>query len=239
MPVQSNVSAPGEVEALPVGANGLDTKAFALSTADAIRLYAERFRFVIRYVQLTSPTPNEPPDPTHLTLTEATNIIQGGLGVMAVQGHPLGSGPQESWLPDPVSAVTRGNAAVARAQASGLDAGVSVFLDIENIVPGTLAAVVMEYCSSWAGIVRNGGYSPGLYVGAGAQLNATQLDALNFDVYWAAPSQAPPLPTHGYAITQSLPFNQTSQLGSGKPIDVDHSQATNNGATAKFQRLAI
>jgi hypothetical protein len=70
-------------------------------------------------------------------------------------------------------------------QAAGIDAGVTVWCDLEGVAPGTSAHDVIGYCNAWFDAVNAAGYRPGLYVGWHCGLTADELyHKLSFEQYW-------------------------------------------------------
>lgn len=64
---------------------------------------------------------------------------------------------------------------------------VTVWCDLEGVAVGAPAEQVIAFCKNWYAAVRGAGYEPGLYVGYGSGLNASDLYyKLPFKRYWGA-----------------------------------------------------
>ena len=144
---------PGTVEAAPAGATGFDTDT-KLTASSASAFAAAGFRFAIRYL-----TRDAPEADTDLTRSEALDILDAGLALMAVQ-HVAPSG----WVPSASLGAEYGAYAAANARSVGLPYGVSVWLDLEGVAEGTPTIDVIAYCNAWYDPVAAAGYVPGLYV---------------------------------------------------------------------------
>lgn len=226
---------PGEVRNVPPALRGIDTDR-RLNTADLLGLRALGFQFVLRYVPLTTPPP---PAEKNITFAEGLDIINAGFGLMLLQTAP---DPFFQSPNGPVAdAINRSIAAVANAQIAGYkpgaSPGASLFLDVENVPAGTPANDVIAYCTTWAASVRNGGYAPGLYLGAGSQLNANQLAALPFEHFWKSGSNVPTPTGRGFVLIQDFPFD-VDLPGVSVPVDTNTSQNDLQGRSARYRRLA-
>jgi hypothetical protein len=160
---------------LPPGSRGFDCNA-KVSRADAARFYAAGYRFAVRYVRRATVNPQD------ITAGEIAGLLEAGLGVMLVQ-HFAGEG----WHPTADMGRMYGTTAALDASRVGYPRGAQLWCDLEGVAAGTPPSVVIDYCNRWHESVQTAGFRPGLYVGYGARLTATQLfRALRFDRYWAA-----------------------------------------------------
>lgn len=105
---------------------------------------------------------------------------------------------------------------VAKLQALGIPKGVTIFLDVEgqNLDPTALTSKI----NAWAFSIRQAGYDPGLYVGAGCPLDDAALYALDVDRYWHSVSRVPDPKLRGCCIRQLRPNDVKP---TGLDIDVD------------------
>jgi hypothetical protein len=114
-----------------------------------------------------------------------------------------------------------GQQAAEQCAALGLPAGVTVWLDLEGIGPGLTPEAVIAQVNAWAKAISDGGYMPGLYVGAGDKLTSQELYALSVVRYWKGQSRlldrngALSEPSCGWCMTQLYPH-----VGRGG-VDVD------------------
>jgi Domain of unknown function (DUF1906) len=181
------------VQAAPPGAVGFDTD--TKLTADSATAFAcAGFQFAIRYL-----TRDAPEAATDLTRAEALDILGAGLALMAVQ-HVA----PEGWVPSASLGTETGCYAAANARLVGLPPGVSVWLDLEGIAAGTPVSDVVAYCNAWYAPVAAMGYAPGLYVGAGADLDSELVVALRFERYWQSGSDVPDVTIRGYCMVQTI-----------------------------------
>jgi hypothetical protein len=163
----------------PNGLKGFDT-AQKLSYSTARALYDNGLRFAMRYVSRMAPAHTY-----GLDQPEREALHRAGLALGVVQ-HVERDGPPW-WTPTGTKGTAYGRTAWVYAQLAGVTLGTTLFLDLEGIVPGTPAEVVIEYCNRWHAEVAAAGYHPGLYVGYGAVLTPAALyHALRFDCYWGA-----------------------------------------------------
>jgi len=204
----------GYVQDAPPCVLGFDTDT-ALDKSSAASLYQAGYRFCLRYLSLQSPEAEG-----DLSRSEAQAILDAGLALMAVQ-HVDAAG----WTPSTSLGQAHGEAAAANALEVGLPIGVNVWLDLEGVAEGCSANDVIDYCQAWYSEVVGAGFSPGLYVGASAGLNGTQLyEDLSFAHYWQSMSDVPVVATRGYQMVQS-----DSCTVSGIAIDPDNTQNDNLG----------
>ena len=66
--------------------------------------------------------------------------------------------------------------------ALSLPAGCTVWLDVEGV--SMAPAALIQAVTTWASVVKNAGYDPGIYVGAAALLTSQELFNLPVDRYW-------------------------------------------------------
>jgi hypothetical protein len=191
---------PGHVFTAPDGVRGFDTTE-TISPRAAAAFHRRGYRFCVRYVR------RDKPHASALSVTEANNLLNAGIGLMLVQYVESDT----SWIPSGGKGTKNGNVAAAEAAKIGVPWGVTVWCDLEGVKPGTASQRVIDYCNNWHLAVSSAGYVPGLYVGYRAGLSPTQLyRALRFTHYWGAynlnSDQAP--------TKRSL---QMKQSQSGKP----------------------
>jgi hypothetical protein len=147
--------------------------------ADARRFAMNGYKFALRYI------PRELPKINDLTATELQLLVGAGLGMMPVQ-HVEKDGPPW-WTPTIDKGRRYGQTAVDYCRSIGVPNGVTVWLDLEGVVPRTNPEDIIRYCNYWFDRVKAGGYEPGIYVGYGAGLTPAQLyQRLKFSRYWAA-----------------------------------------------------
>ena len=190
----------GRIQKAPAGSKGFDTDV-PLSLAKAKQFKDDGYVFCARYISRLS-TDDEVAN-GDLTRAEAENILNAGLGLMAVQ-HVSRTG----WQPTGSKGTVYGNNAVNNAIFSGLPPGINVWLDLEDALTGVDRAGlsdsdVINYCNNWFDRVSSAGYVPGVYVGFDAVLDSDQLfHSLNCQHYWRAPGDIPDIAVRGYQVTQ-------------------------------------
>lgn len=199
----------------PKGTRGLDTNS-VIRPADADRLLSAGYRFAIRYIAREVPASND------LTAVEFRMLLAKGIGVMPVQHVERDRPPW--WTPTDDKGRRYGEKAAELAHAIGFPRGVSVWLDLEGILPGTQPEDVIRYANSWFDKVAAVGYLPGLYVGQGAVLSAALLyRRLKFARYWGAGNlnvdQYPA--TRGICMKQHWPKSDDIPDGITLDLDVD------------------
>lgn len=160
---------------LPDGARGVDVNQTV--TADDAQAFATAgYAFIVRYVRRSQPHGYD------LTVAERDDILNAGLGLQIVQ-HVAPDG----WVPTPADGTIYGTTAATECGALGIPAGVSVWLDLEGVKPGTPHGDVIGFCNNWYDVVKAVGYTPSLYVGFHAGLSADELyRKLKFAAYWSA-----------------------------------------------------
>jgi hypothetical protein len=175
---------------------GFDTVS-VLNDAAAAALRAAGMRFAVRYLG-------------SLKGDEVSSILKAGLALMPVT-YSRASG----WTPTGELGQEDGSSAVADAKAAGFPAGVTVWCDLEGCA-GTVETT-SAYVNAWAGVVRDAGFDPGLYVGSGQALDGAQLYALAVDRYWRSFSQVPD-PTCGWSMIQL--YKTVTVAGTSVDVDV-------------------
>ena len=159
-----------------------------------------------------------------LSTSEATQILQAGLALMAVQ-HVATAG----WTPSAALGTQYGDNAAANAKSIGLPSGVNLWLDLEGVAAGTPSTTVAAYCNAWYDAVAQAGYLPGLYVGSDAILTGTELySQLQFQRYWRSGSTVPEVATRGYCMVQTI---GSSDVIDGVSYDLDVIEADHMGDT--------
>jgi hypothetical protein len=94
---------------------------------------------------------------------------------------------QDGWKPSGALGRQYGIVAANEAHDVGYPMGGTVWCDLEGVARGVPASEVVEFCNNWFREVALLGYTPGLYVGYGAGLSASDLyRKLRFEHYWGA-----------------------------------------------------
>lgn len=134
--------------------------------------------FVVRYVPRTPALISG-----NITESEVQAILKAGLSLLLVQHCP-----QPNWHPQQALGSQYGEyAALYTSTVAKVPKGVSLFLDLEGVAPGTPAQDVIDYCEAWGDAVHAQGYNEGVYVGYGCGLSPKQLyENLSFELYWKA-----------------------------------------------------
>lgn len=167
----------GHVFTAPANLRGLDVNHPIENNTQAAAIYHHGYRFCLRYLR------KEELHKEDLSAAEAQRILDAGLGLMPVQ-HADHETP---WAPNGELGIKYGRTVVEEAMNCGIPAGVTVWSDLESVIPGTGAEDVIQYCNEWHREVASAGYVPGLYIGWHCGLNAHQLyKALRFTHYWGA-----------------------------------------------------
>jgi hypothetical protein len=208
---ESGMALRGIVKPASAGAIGFDI-ATAISKAEAQAYRAKGYAFCIRYVSRTdsSRARNQTHGTPDLSSSEAQAILDGGLALMVVQ-HVAGTG----WTPSLPLGQDYGAKAAQFAGAADVPPGVNLWLDLEDIPPGTPANDIVHYCNAWFGEVAGAGYVAGVYVGFNVWLSPEQL-FLNLKTrhYWRAAGNIPDIAHRGYQLFQHV-------LNPGKPDEFD------------------
>jgi Domain of unknown function (DUF1906) len=190
----------GHTQKAPSGSKGFDTTE-VLTLKKAKKFKADGYVFCARYISRFS-TDREISD-GDLTRREANDILDAGLGLMAVQHVGL-----TGWQPTGSLGIANGNHAVNNAIFSGLPPGINIWLDLEDALTGVenaglAGSDVIRYCNNWFDRVSSAGYIPGIYVGFDAVLDSNQLfHSLKFEHYWKAPGNIPDIAVRGYQMIQ-------------------------------------
>lgn len=175
---------------------GFDTVT-PLSGTSASALRAAGMHFAIRYLG-------------SLEAAEVQHILEAGLALM-----PVTYSRAPGWQPTGELGLEDGMLAAGRADAAGFPSGVTVWCDLEG-ASGDVDTTT-AYVNAWAGVVRDAGFDPGLYVGSGQALDGAQLYALAVDRYWRSFSKVPE-PTCGWCMLQL--YKTTIVAGVGVDVDV-------------------
>lgn len=160
---------------LPLGTKGFDCNE-PVSQSDARAFYQRDYRFAVRYVPRITRKIND------ISAAEYIGIMLGGLSVMLVQhvDHP-------GWSASSALGEAYGRVAALEAKLAGAPPNTTLWCDLEEVSPHSTPAEVAGFCNSWYDKVLAFGYEPGLYVGFGCGLSATELyTKLKFKRYWAA-----------------------------------------------------
>lgn len=229
---------PGVVRSADPAVLGFDTNT-PLTRAIAEDMKSRGFHYCIRYVARTAK-----PNSIDLSRTEAEIILAAGLALMVVQ-HPRAEG----WQLAPIrySFVSHGVVKTGTEQSMGGSDGahaayhalllgfppaVNVWCDLEGIAGGAAEEDVIQYCNDWHDAVAAAGYVPGVYVGAQAILDDTQLFRdLKFDHYWKSLSNVPDIESRGYQMIQS---NQHMEGA----IEIDNNLTRTDNLGGRVQWLA-
>jgi hypothetical protein len=167
---------PGHVFSAPDGVRGIDTTE-SISRGGAVSLHSHGYGFCVRYVR------RDKPHASALSATEATIILNAGLGLMLVQYVES----ESAWTPTAKKGAANGGVAASEAERLGVPWGVTIWCDLEGVAVGTPRQQVIDYCNRWHSAVSGAGYVPGLYVGYHSGLTPSQLYAkLRFTHYWGA-----------------------------------------------------
>src|SRR5258705_10042608 len=111
---------------LPDGARGFDVNK-PVDAASAKLAIAMKYQFAVRYIR------RDPVNPKDITAGELAGLLEAGLGVMLVQ-HVAS---ENVWRPTAQLGVRYGATAAEECQKVGLPLGVTVWLDLEGVIPGT------------------------------------------------------------------------------------------------------
>lgn len=199
---------PITVQPARAGARGIDTD--TRLDADAChQLRAAGLEFVVRYVR-------------DLTRSELASIMGAGLACLGVS-HVRYPG----WRPTAGMGAIDGKNIVDAAKWAGLLPGTSLFCDVEGVAPDCSSTDVIVYVNAWHDAVLAGGYEPGLYVGAGSILSASQLyHAVKVTRYWRSGSHVNEPDVRGYCLIQQAPLDVMLE---GVKVDHDVVQADKLG----------
>jgi len=180
-----------QVVQLPEGCRGFDADC-AIDAEGARAWYALGFRFAMRYVRR---------DPVHAfdLSREEVQILHGaGLAVGIVQ-HVA----PEGWHPNAVAGSREGNIAAEACTKLGAPSGLTVWLDMEGVAAGTLAADAIAHAQRWYEAVRPAHFAPGMYVGWACGLTDDELyHAVSFPRFWKAYNADARPSVRGYCLQQ-------------------------------------
>lgn len=208
---------PGTVQAAEPGLQGFDT-ASTISASQAVAFKNSGYNYCARYLSRGKGQASG-----DLSNAEAIGILNAGLALMAVQHVRM-----PGWVPSGTLGTEDGTNAASNAQSIGLPAGMNIWCDLEGVAAGTSAQTVIDYCQAWYAAVKNGGYVPGIYIGAAAVLNSQQLyQNLSFQHYWKSMSNVPDVAQRSYQLIQKGP----SVVVNGVGIDQDYTQTDKLGGT--------
>jgi hypothetical protein len=202
-----------------VGAKGFDTVAPITKTL-AKGLKAAGMDYAVRYLGA-------------LPKTEVEIITEAGMAIM-----PVTYGLKHGTVPGMTLGKTFGGSSVKHATSAGIVAGTTVWLDLEDCA-GT-AQDVIAFVNAWASEVQQGGFMPGLYVGAGALLTSSELYALKVVRYWHSLSRvtdrngALAEPGCGWCMYQLYPSITVASV----LVDVDYIQQDYRGRLPTWTKLA-
>ena len=207
-----------QVLAIPSGTRGFDANAI-INPVAAASLHAHGYRFAGRYIRRREARASD------LSRTEIETLHHAGLAVSIVQHVERDAPPW--WTPWAEKGLEYGATAVRACQELAIPRGVTVWLDLEGIMPGTPVENVDGYCRSWFEPVHLAGFEAGLYVGYGAVLRPQALYRLPFTRYWRAlnlnDDQVPA--TRGCCMRQHESKHDDIPSGVGFPLDTDTVQA--------------
>lgn len=192
------------------GAIGFDTD--TVITPDIAAVLAKmRFAFAVRYVSRV--TPNNPGDISQAEV----GVINASLALMLVQHCP-----PAYWTPTRALGIQYGAAAASNALGVGYAAGATLWLDLENMRPGSSPSSIFAYANAWFDAVENEGYQSGLYYSADVPLTPEQLYIdLITQRYWRGLSRdAPLVAVRGACMQQYL------QAGQVAGVDIDRNVIT-------------
>jgi hypothetical protein len=213
----------GTVQLAAAGLAGFDVNQI-LSASEAQDFKNAGYAFCIRYIPRFDGSSAGP-----LTYDEATDILNAGLTLMAVQ-HVANPG----WAPTAALGTQYGSyAATYCSDTVGLPPGVNVWLDLEEVATTSAAADVIAYCQAWYTAVNAAGYIPGIYIGYGVVLDGSQLyNDLSFQHYWRAYNDDTIVATRGFQVVQT-----TEKTLNGVTFDPNTTQADNLGGTPLWLAL--
>jgi len=161
----------------------------SFDTAKAFK--ADGYEFVFRYVGRLVMKPHD------LSKIELQNILAARLKLGIVQHVAI------KWKPSIDLGKTYGANAARFAKELGYAAGCGIYLDLEDVRPGTPVVDIIDYCNAWYDQVHAAGFEPGIYIGFNSFLTGAQLyHNLKFKHYWKSMSKVPDVKIRGYEMTQ-------------------------------------
>jgi len=196
-----------QVVTVPATTRGFDCNA-TINAAAAAALFTHGYRFAARYIRRREARSSD------LSLTEIAVLHRAGLAISIVQ-HVERDGPPW-WTPWAEKGTEYGITAARACGELTIPRGVTVWLDLEGIMPGTDVGQVDAYCRAWFEPVQRAGYVPGLYVGYGAVLGPAALYRLPFTRYFAAYN----LDEDQYPATRGCCMRQHEQKAGDVPTGV-------------------
>jgi hypothetical protein len=213
----------GTVQQGAAGLAGFDVNQ-VLSASQAQAFKDAGYDFCIRYIPR-----HDGSSSGNLTFDEATDILNAGLALMAVQ-HVANPG----WAPTADLGTAYGSyAATWCSDTVGLPPGVNVWLDLEEVATDSAPDDVIAYCQAWYTAVKAAGYVPGIYIGYGVVLDGAQLyNDLSFQHYWRAYNDDTIVATRGFQIKQT-----TEKTLNGITFDPNTTQEDNLGGTPLWLAL--
>jgi hypothetical protein len=203
------------VKSATAGMKGFDVNQ-TLNAVQAAAFKSTGYDFCIRYAPRHLDT-----FPYNLTNPEMNRILNAGLALMVVQ-HVAA----DNWEPTDELGKQYGEyCAEYCTKTVVLPKGVSVWLDLEMVKPGTPIADTISYCTEWYNAVNAAGYLPGLYCGYQPGLSAEELyKNLPFTAYWKAYNYDDGVATRGFQVIQGI-----AKMLNGIQFDPNIIQADNLG----------
>lgn len=172
----------GSVQSIPAKARGFDCNR-PLTAVEAQKMFDHGYRFAVRYVPRVTGRSHD------LSKDEIDHLFAAGLAVMPVQHVES----ESSWVPSIEKGREYGQGAADYCRSLGIPSKTCVWLDLEGVSTDFLSTIVQRkaaiiaYCNYWHDRVAAAGFTPGIYVGWHAGLNAAELyERLKFSHYWAA-----------------------------------------------------
>jgi hypothetical protein len=190
------------------GALGFDT-ASPLTAAICQSMVTLGYEFAIRYVSHAQPEARD------LSPAEVSTILTSGLALMAV-AHP----PLPGWAAVGVMGTEHATWAVNNLSALGIvPPGMTVWCDLEGVLPGTAASDIIAYVNAWTSIIKAAGYQPGLYVGYDNFLSGSQLYTdLFLTRYWKSASNVTSPAVRGFCMQQTIPAQPVAGISIDRNI---------------------
>ena len=191
---------------------GIDTIA-RITYEQALALYADGFRFAVRYLG-------------HISMAEVIDITSAKMALLFVAGYSRRPG----WVPTASIGALDGGQAIEHLKE--LEAvGTSTYVDFEG--PGEPLGIKQEkldcllYGNAAAHAIQQGGSPAGVYIGYGLPFTAIELYwSFAFTGYWKSLSMVPDVAVRGYQMIQHGPANQSV---CGLTVDINTIQADNKG----------
>lgn len=181
---------------------------------DAGAFYEMGYRFAMRYVRRTHAASND------LSTEEIQDLHAAGLAVSPVQHY----GPADGWVPTFELGHQYGTTAALACHELKAPSGITVWLDLEGIAPGTPAGVIIGFANAWHDAVTAAGLQSGLYVGWECGLTPTQLyHSLKTTRFWSSYNlNADQVPSRcGTCMSQHAALPKDKPAGVPYEIDVD------------------